>query len=179
MSEDDWQPRQHSRTKSAQSGLSRASSNRSHIARVHRVKKTDEKEKEKTNDQATANFVRRTLCSHHIRPEAANDLNRTSLLAPPLEELLPPLTSSNEIDLQLYALIAIVLKDFVHIWYSKITPDQQFTDKVIQIIAHCTRALEQRLRHIDTEILLLDEIPAIINAHITGMYPPRRHMTGT
>lgn len=166
MTEDDWQPRQHTRTKSSQSGLSRASSTRSYSARIPRKKKSDDS----NSDQATANFVRRTLCAHQIRPEAAGDNNKGSHLAPPLEELLPPLTSSNEIDLQLYALIAIVLKDFVQIWYSKITPDQDFTDKVIQIIAHCTRALEQRIREIDLETLLLDEIPAVINAHITGIH---------
>ncbi|EEP77172.1 predicted protein [Uncinocarpus reesii 1704] len=60
------------------------------------------------------------------------------------------------------------MKEFVHAWYSKITSDHTFTDEVIQVIAHCTRALEQRLRHVDVQGLVLDEIPSLIEAHITA-----------
>jgi hypothetical protein len=84
----------------------------------------------------------------------------------PIEDLLPPLTSFNEVDIQLYAIIAIVLKDFVYAWYARITPDHVFVEEVIQIIAHTTRALEQRLRRIDLEGLVLDEIPALLVAHV-------------
>lgn len=80
--------------------------------------------------------------------------------------MLPPLTSSNEVDLQLYAIISVVIRDFVQAWYSKITPDQVFVSEVILIIAHCTRALEQRLQGVDLEALLLDEIPELIQAHL-------------
>ncbi|EFE35582.1 PXA domain protein [Trichophyton benhamiae CBS 112371] len=72
----------------------------------------------------------------------------------------------NEVDLQLYALMAVVMKEFVHSWYSKITPDTLFTEEVVQLIAHCTRALEQRLRRVDVETLLFDEIPSLLEAHI-------------
>ena len=87
-----------------------------------------------------------------------------------LDELLPPLTSSNDIDLQLYAIIAIVIKDTVHSWYGKITPDQSFVEEVIQIVAHCTRAIEGRLRSVDLEGLVFDEIPQLIDDHIRGSY---------
>ena len=90
--------------------------------------------------------------------------------SPSLDELLPPLTSSNEIDLQLYAIIAIVIKDTVHSWYGKITPDQSFVEEVIQIVAHCTRAIEGRLRSVDLEGLLLDELPQLIDSHIRSSY---------
>ncbi|KAI9747545.1 MAG: hypothetical protein M1835_002039, partial [Candelina submexicana] len=106
---------------------------------------------------------------HHV----GNEKDRTA--ARPINELLPPLTSSNDVDLQLYAFIAIIIKDFVYSWYSKITPDQGFVDEVIQIIAHCSRALEQRLRNVDIEALVLDEIPQLLEAHIvayrTAHYP--------
>ncbi|KAF1350823.1 PXA domain-containing protein, partial [Delphinella strobiligena] len=121
-----------------------------------------------TSDEVTANFVRRTLCAHQIRSGGAVDNGKGRITLTPLDELLPPLTSSNDVDLQLYALIAIIIKEFVQTWYSKITPDQQFTDNVIQIIAHCTRALEQRIRHVDLEALIFDEVPAIIDAHIAA-----------
>lgn len=115
------------------------------------------------SDKATAAFIRRTLCAHHALA-AGGTAQR------PIDELLPPLTSSNEVDLQLYALLAVIVKDFVYTWYAKITPDHVFVDEVIQIVAHCTRAMEQRLRKVDVEALLLDEVPLLVDAHLTGMF---------
>ena len=111
------------------------------------------------SNKTTATLIRRVLCpqSHASGPDArAIDL------------LLPPLTSSNDVDLQLYAIIAIVVKEFVYSWYGRITPDQGFVEEVVRIIAHCTRALEQRLRTIDMERLVLDEIPYLVEGHVQG-----------
>ena len=113
------------------------------------------------SDKATAAFIRRTLC-----PQQNGDAGRNA--AAPIEELLPPLTSRNDVDLQLYAFLAVILKEFVQAWYSKITPDETFVAEIVQIIAHCTRAVEQRLRKVDLESLLLDEIPDLLDRHITG-----------
>lgn len=118
--------------------------------------------------EATSAFVRRILCAHHVRSGAVVEGGRGRTTPLPLEDLLPPLTTSNAVDLQLYAIIAIVIRDFVQTWYTKISPDQQFTDEIIQIIAHCTRALEQRLRLVDLHALLLDELPALLDAHVAG-----------
>ena len=85
-----------------------------------------------------------------------------------VEDNLPPLTSSNEVDLQLYAILAVVFKEFVFTWYSKITPDHAFVEEVVHIIAHSTRALEQRIRNVDLEALLLDELPDLVDSHIKG-----------
>ncbi|EQB50508.1 PXA domain-containing protein [Colletotrichum gloeosporioides Cg-14] len=111
------------------------------------------------SDRATAAFIRRVLCSQQL-----SDKERTT--PPPIEELLPPLTSRNDVDLQLYALIAVILREYVQAWYSKITPDEAFVDEIVQIIAHCTRALEQRLRKVDLESLLFDELPDLLDKHI-------------
>ena len=73
-------------------------------------------------------------------------------------------------DLQLYAIIAVILNQFVQSWYNRITPDQDFIEDVVQIIAHCTRGLEQRLRVVDLEELLFDELPALLIAHIDGAF---------
>lgn len=168
MTEDTQLPkRQHARTKSTTSDLEtdhRDSPSRPRLSRTHSKKKSEST----SSDEATAAFVRRVLCGHHIRSGVASEGGKAKAPPPPLEELLPPLTSSNKIDVQLYALIAIIIKDFVQTWYSKITPDQEFTDEVLQIIAHCTRGLEQRIRHIDLEALIFDEIPAVLDAHIVG-----------
>lgn len=111
------------------------------------------------SDKSTAALVRRVLC-----PNAYGNSGELR----PIEELLPPLTSSNEIDLQLYAIIAVVVKEFVQSWYSKVTPDQGFVEELVRIIAHCTRALEGRLRSLDLEGLMFDEIPELVEGHIVG-----------
>ena len=115
------------------------------------------------SDKSTALLIRRILCPQHL------DKGRTS--PAPIEELLPPLTSRNDVDLQLYALISIILREYVQNWYSKITPDETFVAEIVQIIAHCTRAFEQRLRKVDLESLLFDEIPDLLDRHITGRSP--------
>ncbi|KAI2973019.1 hypothetical protein CBS147323_2114 [Aspergillus niger] len=117
-----------------------------------------------TSDKATIALIRRILC-----PQAGNHGGATTPQPP--EDLLPPLTSSNEVDRQLYALIAIIVKEFVFTWYSKITSDQVLVSELLQVIAHCTRALEQRLREIDVAQLFLDEIPALVERHVTCLSP--------
>lgn len=79
------------------------------------------------------------------------------------------MTSSNEVDLQLYALISIIIREFVQTWYTKITPDQVFVEEVVKIIAHCTRAIEQRLRKVDLESLVFDELPELLEVHMRGI----------
>ncbi|KAJ5384665.1 PX-associated sorting nexin 13 [Penicillium concentricum] len=124
------------------------------------------------SDKATTALIRRVLC-----PQTSN--HGASSPQPP-EELLPPLTSSNDVDRQLYALLAIIIKDFVYSWYSKITPDQALVNEVLQVIAHCTRALEQRLRQIDVAQLALDEIPGLVEAHVLSYRQARQqsHLSG-
>ncbi|PSR76279.1 PXA domain-domain-containing protein [Coniella lustricola] len=111
------------------------------------------------SDRATSQLIRRVLC-----PQSAPDRGKAT--PPPINEILPPLTSRNDIDLQLYAIISIVLRDFVQTWYNKITPDEVFVAEVVQIIAHCTRALEQRLRQVDIESLVFDELPDLFDKHV-------------
>ena len=112
------------------------------------------------SEKATGSLIRRVL--------VADNGVESRATPQPLEALLPPLTSSNEVDTQLYAIIAIVIKDFVSVWYTKITPDRSFVDEVIQIIAHCSRAMEQRLRQTDVVGLCLNELPAVLERHIAG-----------
>ncbi|RYP32269.1 hypothetical protein DL767_005320 [Monosporascus sp. MG133] len=113
------------------------------------------------SDKATAALIRRTLCAAQL-----GSADRDRGTPAPIEDLLPPLTSRNDVDLQLYALISIIIREFVQTWYAKITPDETFVAEIIQIIAHCTRALEQRLRKVDLESLLFDELPELLDAHI-------------
>jgi hypothetical protein len=57
----------------------------------------------------------------------------------------------------------------VNSWYAKITPDQVFVEEIVKIIAHCTRALEQRLRKVDLESLLFEELPDLLDTHVRSM----------
>lgn len=113
------------------------------------------------SDRATLSLIRRTLC-----PQQLGDKGRDGQR--PIEELLPPLTSRNDVDLQIYAFLAIIMREFVQSWYSKITTDETFVPEILHIIAHCTTALEQRFRKLDLESLLLDEIPELLDRHATG-----------
>lgn len=113
------------------------------------------------SDRTTLFLIRRTLCSH------LSDKGRNT--PAPIDEILPPLTSSNEVDVQLYAFIAIIIREFVQTWYSKITPDPYFVEEVVKIIAHCTRALEQRVRKVDLESLLFDELPDLLETHVQSI----------
>ncbi|KAF8863861.1 hypothetical protein BDZ45DRAFT_583197 [Acephala macrosclerotiorum] len=110
------------------------------------------------SERATLFLIRRTLCSQ------IGEKGRST--PQPIDALLPPLTSSNEVDLQLYAYISIIIREFVQTWYGKITPDQTFVEEIVRIIAHCTRALEQRLRKVDLESLVFDELPELLEAHV-------------
>ena len=122
-----------------------------------------------TSDKATAALVRRVLC-----PNAHTSTAESISIA----EHLPPLTSSNDVDLQLYAIVAIVVKECVYRWYGKITPDQNFIEEVVKILAHCTRALETRFRNVDLESLVLNEIPELFEDHIKGLRRTLQLITG-
>ena len=113
------------------------------------------------SDKATAYLIRRILCPQH------QDKGKTTPIS--IQDVLPPLTSRNDVDLQLYALIAIILREYIQNWYNKITPDDSFVAEIVQLIAHVTRALEQRLRNVDLESLLLDELPDLLDRHVTGL----------
>lgn len=124
------------------------------------------------DNDATIDFIKQVLCASRPLAGPSKDANFDSVESKPLNELLPSLTSSNDVDLQLYAIIAAVLRQFVQSWYNAITPDQDFTSGVVHIIAHCTRALEQRFRRLDLELLVLDEIPALLLTHVDGKCGP-------
>ena len=123
----------------------------------------------KNRNNETIKYIKRTLCAHSTPVGALTKGTGSEIDSKPLHELLPPLTSSNDVDVQLYGIIAVIISQFVQTWYNRITPDDHFVPEIVQIIAHCTRGLEGRMRHVDLEELLLDEIPALIVAHIDGI----------
>lgn len=116
------------------------------------------------SERATAALIRRVLCPHvHHHHHPGSTIEPVAI-----DKVLPPLTSSNEIDVELYAIIAVVIKEVIQSWYGKMTPDQGFVEEVIRIVAHCTRALEGRLRSVDLEGLIFDEMAELVERHILG-----------
>ncbi|KAG5922838.1 hypothetical protein E4U42_005225 [Claviceps africana] len=113
------------------------------------------------SDRATESLIRKVLLPHE-----PGDKGRDWDSQARIDELLPPLTSRNDVDLQLYAFLAIILRDFVQAWYNKITPDETFVAEVVHVLAHCTRAVEQRLRGVDLENLIFHEVPEVLDKHI-------------
>ncbi|KAK1092619.1 hypothetical protein LTR48_003984 [Friedmanniomyces endolithicus] len=122
-------------------------------------------ERRTAKDEATVKFIKRALCAKPAKPaqdETAPEIDGN------LEDLLPRLTSRADVDLQLYTILAVVLSQFVQSWYNRITPDADFVGEVVQIVAHCTRGLEERLKLVDLDSLLLDELPGLLDAHLQG-----------
>lgn len=154
-------PARHSRHSSRITTSSKAAGTDSHEGRAGQT--------DSTRDAATVAFVKRTLCSKPTKTGSLTDAPADANKDKSLEDLLPPLTSSNDIDVQLYAIIAIILAQFVQSWYNRITPDSDFVGEIVQIIAHCTRGLEERLRHVDLETLLFDELPHLLSDHLYGI----------
>ncbi|KZM24817.1 uncharacterized protein EKO05_0003506 [Ascochyta rabiei] len=161
------QPHTHqpSAASTASGPIGNIGSNHARASGEKRMVDTQKLETDTTSDKATAAFIRRTLCSNNV---LLGNGEKGGTAPRPIDELLPPLTSSNEVDLQLYGIISVIIKEFVQTWYSKMTPDHVFVNEVIQVIAHCTRALEQRIRKVDLEALLLDEIPGLLEEHLTA-----------
>ncbi|KAK9243702.1 PXA domain-containing protein [Lipomyces tetrasporus] len=110
-----------------------------------------------TADDATTTLIRNTLVP-------------TSALQKPLDETLPALTSFPDIDKELYGFIALILRQFVQGWYTRIADDdvadRAFVYEVVHVIAHVSRSLEERLRKVELEMLLLDDVPLVLDAHL-------------
>lgn len=110
----------------------------------------------------TAGFVHQVLCQQKDDHQAEDHLN------PSQRQVLPSLTSSNDVDLQLYAFIAMIINDNVSPWYSKITADPAFVEEIVHVIAHCTRGIEERLRKVDLVEILFNDVADLVLAHLEG-----------
>lgn len=155
MSSSQLRARLHQRTKSA--AAARAHDSSGSPAQAQKSSREAEVEAEagadKTDktDKATALLIRRVLGG----PGAAE---------------LPALTSSNAVDVELYGLVAAGLREYVIRWYGRLSNDHELARRVVEVVAHCTLAVEGRLRGVDVRRLLLDEVPAVVERHVFGMY---------
>ncbi|KAF2857925.1 hypothetical protein K470DRAFT_272907 [Piedraia hortae CBS 480.64] len=116
---------------------------------------------------AQETFIQNTLCPQN------SPLSHDTIVYTPLSSQLPPLTSNDSIDLELYTLISTLISRSVLTWYRPITPDTEFISEVVLTIAHCTRDLEARLRRVDRERVILDDIPRVVGKHIDAFEAAR------
>lgn len=90
----------------------------------------------------------------------------------PADADLPPILVSPsvapELNEELYNLIAIALRAYVHPWWTKITRyDKEFLPGIMRVLIPVIRTLETRLAHTDLSPLVLQDIPALLSTHYT------------
>jgi hypothetical protein len=103
--------------------------------------------------QQQASLAKRLLFPH-LPP--GSDL--PSLFASPA---CPP-----ELNDEVYDFIALALRAFVNIWWTKISRyDKEFLPQIASIVTHVVRALETRLLNVDLSLLVFCDIPAVITQH--------------
>lgn len=79
---------------------------------------------------------------------------------------LPSLSSSANVDTQLYALIGLLFKSFINRWYNNITDDQKLIADVLKLISHLIKEIEIRLKRLNILSLLLDDVPYLLDNHL-------------
>lgn len=90
------------------------------------------------------------------------------------ERNLPPLTSSNDLDVRLYALFALLLHNFVYEWYTKslkLGSRDEFTKELVFLFAHISRNLQERINSADDEFirLIVTDIPYLLEKHFESI----------
>lgn len=79
---------------------------------------------------------------------------------------LPALSSADEVNVELYALFGLVVRQFVLSWYLGIVDDLAFAGDIVAVLAHSARLVEERLARTDFYAVLFDEIPMIVEMHV-------------
>ena len=66
----------------------------------------------------------------------------------------------------MYGVIAYAIRDFVAQWYGRFTHDHSLVEEVILVLSHVFRGCEERIRILDLDALILDDIPVLLWNHI-------------
>lgn len=61
------------------------------------------------------------------------------------------LTPSSEIDLQVWALLAVVVRDFVASWYGTITNDTELVTEVVKVVGVVVAGVAARVGKVSSE----------------------------
>lgn len=79
---------------------------------------------------------------------------------------LPRLTSSDCVNKELYALLGLIIRQFVNSWYTRISDNPSFVFEITQTISAVTQQVECRVLALELEEVLLDDLPYVLDAHI-------------
>lgn len=87
------------------------------------------------------------------------------------EETLPPLTTSNEVDAKLYALFALLLKNFVFGWYTEslqLGGRDEFTREIVYLFAHVCRGIQERAIAGQDDLvgMVVVDLPLLVRRHL-------------
>lgn len=96
-------------------------------------------------------------------------LHRRILYPPPLQPLrILHSASHSTLDPLLLDLIALICREYIQSWYSRISPDRDrlFVTHVAAILIHLVQALEVRLAHVDLVELVVLDLPALLDRHV-------------
>lgn len=93
-------------------------------------------------------------------------INR-SLLVKDWRNGLPRLRCSEGVARELYALVGVLLRQFVRSWHTEIIDDSKFINELVEAIAEIANLLTERLQNVDIDNLILDDIPCLLDMHLS------------
>lgn len=86
-----------------------------------------------------------------------------------LEQLPKPTSCSDAVNTEWYALVALICRHMVQSWYSRISDDPGFVQEMVEVLAKVSLDIDERLKKVDYETVLLDGLPYIIDTHFDAV----------
>lgn len=82
---------------------------------------------------------------------------------------VPPLVQDKQFDDRLkehiWNLVALICREYVLIFYQRLTKDRTFFQEVTRIVSHVVARLEEHVKDLDLPALLLADIPKLLEKH--------------
>lgn len=110
-------------------------------------------------------------------PYFAQEQATAAAPSPPRRILQDPAASA-ALDVQLYNLLALIIRGFINPWFSKISRDRAFPLEILRVASHVFRQLEARLsegpetsqsHRIDKVKLVCETFPKVFERHVRDM----------
>lgn len=106
------------------------------------------------------------------------NLSRTLHVSNSSKGDLPQLTFSNELDVKLYALFSLLVKNFVQTWYVGLGFDkeEEFIGELVFLFSHVCRKIQERISSRRDEIVtsLFVDLPYVLEKHFLSVYESMR-----
>jgi hypothetical protein len=114
-------------------------------------------------DGTASSASRQGYSSHEVNEYGPAPLYRR-ILYPNINERPPRIlntTGTEQVDEQLYTLLALICRGFISPWFSKISKDRAFFLEIIRVTSHVFRELEKRLVDPDEDVEGVEKIDKI------------------